>query len=293
MSHEDWLKAGEITSKAREYAKSLVKPGNKLLDVAEKTESKIKELGGNVGFPINISMNEIAAHYTPIPDDELVFDNQVVKIDIGVEVNGAIGDSAVTVDLSGKYTKLIEASKEALNNAISILRDDVTLGEIGKIIHETINNYGYTPIKNLSGHGLDEYTVHCPPQIPNIDTGSQTKLKKGMYFAIEPFATNGTGKVRESGEAMIFSQINKKPVRDPTARKLLKKIEHVKGLPFTNRHFSKELSPARLRLALRQLKLSGNLNDYPPLVEVSNGIVAQTEHSFYIDNNGKVITLTK
>lgn len=293
MAHDDWVKAGKITSEVREYAKTLIKPGNKILDVAEKIEGKIKELGGEIGFPVNISMNSTAAHYTPIPRDDIVFDKEIVKVDIGVQVNGAIGDSAFTVDLSGEYGGLVEASEKALENATSILKEGVTLGEIGRVIHETINSYGYTPIKNLSGHGLDYYRVHCPPQIPNYNTGDQTQLKRGMYFAIEPFATAGSGVVKESGDAMIFSQIEKKPVRDMTARKFLKDLNELKGLPFATRHFATKYGEGRLRLALRQLKLAGNVKDYPPLVEENNGLVSQAEHSFYIDEKGEMITLTK
>ena len=256
-------------------------------------EAKIRELGGEVGFPVNISMNNIAAHYTPIPDDDLVFKDQVVKIDIGVQVNGAMGDSAVTIDLSGQYEKLVEASEKALENAISILKEGITLGEIGKVIQDTINSYGFTPIKNLSGHGLDYYTVHCPPQIPNYDTGDKTELKRGMYFAIEPFATNGSGLVKESGEAMIYSQIDKKPVRDMTSRKFLKSMGALNGLPFATRHFAKEFGVGRMKLALRKLKLAGNVKDYPPLVEEKDRVVSQAEHSFHIDNEGNVIVLTK
>ncbi len=287
---ENWIKAGKISAEVREYAKTLIKPGEKLFDVAEKIESKIVELGGCVGFPVNISLNSFAAHYTPVYNDDLIFRDQVVKVDIGVCVEGAIGDSAFTVDLSGNYSKLVDASEDALKEASKILKPGVTLGEIGKTIYNTINSYGYTPIKNLSGHGLDLYSVHSKPQIPNYDTGDSTKLEKGMFIAIEPFATNGKGMVKESGEAMIFSQVVKRPVRDPVARKLLAEISELKGLPFASRHFVAKYGQGRLRLALRALKQSGIIHDYPPLVEVDNGIVTQAEHSFYIDD--EVITLT-
>ncbi|MFW6449602.1 MAG: type II methionyl aminopeptidase [Nanoarchaeota archaeon] len=293
MAHEDWVNAGKISAQVREYAKTLVKPGTRLFEVAEKIEAKIIELGGEIGFPVNISMDHIAAHYTPFPNDELTFKDQLVKIDIGVQVNGAIGDSAFTIDLSGKNQKLVEASEKALENATAILKEGITLGQIGKVIQDTINSYGFTPIKNLSGHGLDYFTVHCPPQIPNYNTGDETTLKKGMYFAIEPFATDGSGLVKESGEASIFSQSDKKPVRDMGARKLLKDISSKNGLPFATRHFAHKYSEGRLKLALRQLKLAGNVKDYPPLVEAKKGKISQAEHSFYIDESGEIIVLTK
>ncbi len=287
---KDWIKAGKITREVIEFSKEVVRPGIRLFDAAEKIEAKIRELGGGIGFPVNISLNNIAAHYTPVPDDELAFEDQVVKVDVGVCYNGAIGDSAHTIDLSGKYSDLVKASREALNAAEKILGEGTTLGDIGKTIQETINSYGFTTIKNLSGHGLDRYKVHSPPQIPNYNTGDSTELKKGMIFAMEPFATDGAGIVQDSGEAMIFSQTASRPVRDPAARKLMSEITKLNGLPFCTRHFSHY--GARLKLALRSLKLAGNITDYAPLGEIKHGMVSQAENSFYIDDDGNAVNLT-
>lgn len=292
-TREDWIKAGQITADVKEYSKSLIKPGVRLLDAAEKIEGKIMELGGDVGFPVNISLDDCAAHYSPTPIDKSEFTDEIIKIDIGVSVNGAIGDSAYTVDLSGKYTDLVNSSLNALKNATKIIAPGTTLGEIGKTIQETIQSDGFSPIKNLSGHGLAPYSVHSGMQVPNYDTGDKTELREGMIFAVEPFATNGTGLVKDSGEAVIYSQIGNRPVRDMTARKLLSKISALQGLPFATRHFAEEFGYNRLRLALRTLKLAGNVNDYPPLVEVGGGMVSQAENSFMIDADGKVIILTE
>lgn len=291
-NYNDWIRAGSIASKTREYSKGLIKQSASVLDVADKIEAKIKELGAEIGFPVNISMNDVAAHSTALPDDETVFDNEVVKIDIGTSVNGAIGDTAYTIDLSGRYSDLVKASREALNNAEKILCIGVTLGEIGKTIQETIQSYGFSPVKNLSGHGLDKFEVHTNPSVPNYDTGDKTKLKKGMIIAIEPFATNGFGMIKESSNAMIFSQTAANPVRDFTARKVLGQISSYNNLPFTTRWFtSSNLTHARLKLALKSLLHAGNIRQYPPLVEVNKGIVSQAEHSYIIDE--KIICTTK
>jgi len=183
---DNWLKAGQIAAEVREFSKQLIKPGAKLLDIANKIENKIRELGAVPGFPVNLSMNEIAAHYSPVFEDPTILEDQIIKVDIGVCYEGAIGDTAYTVDLSGKYNDLLKASRDALNNAIKILRIGTTLGEIGKTIQETIQSYGYSPIKNLSGHGLSDYDVHTSPSIPNYNTNDPTELRKGMTIAIEP-----------------------------------------------------------------------------------------------------------
>ena len=139
---EDWIKAGEIASKVRKYGKGLIKPGSSILEVANKVESKIVELGGKPAFPAQFSINNIAAHYTPLIGDSSIFTkNDVVKFDHGVHINGAIADTALTVDLSGKNFKIIKASEAALNAAIDVVKPGVTNGEVGGIINETISEH--------------------------------------------------------------------------------------------------------------------------------------------------------
>jgi methionyl aminopeptidase len=290
MNNEDWITAGKITNNVRNYAKKIITPNIGLFEAAEKIESKIKEQGAIPAFPVNLSINSIAAHYTPIKGDNLFFENNVVKVDIGVCYKGAIGDSAFTLDFNGGYTDLLKASKEALKNASKIIQIGTTLGEIGKTIQETINSYGFVPIKNLSGHGLDYYKIHSSPQIPNYNTNDKTQLEKGMKIAIEPFATNGIGLIKESGEPMIFSQIGNNQTRDQISRKVLKDILEFKELPFALRYFGEKYSIPRLKIALKMLKMAGNIKEYPPLVEEKKGIVSQEEHSYLIDD--KVIKLT-
>lgn len=290
-SRQDWIKAGSIASEVREYSKTLIKPGAKLLDIANKIEDKIRELGAVPAFPVNLSSNEVAAHYTPAYNDETVLDKQVLKTDIGVCYNGAIGDTAYTIDLSGKYGKLVEASKAACEAAIKACRIGATLGEIGRAIEETIKGYGFNPIKNLSGHGLSEYNIHDEPSIPNYDNGSEAKLKKGDIIAIEPFATNGGGRIREGSYPEIYCEISDKPIRDINARKIFEEIRKFKDLPFSTRDLVKKFPPPKVLLALRRLRLNNNLESYAPLPEASGGIVSQHEESLLIDD--EVVVLTK
>ena len=169
---EKLKKAGKIAAQVLEYGKGLIKKDASLLEVLDKIEAKIFELGGKLAFPAQISCNHIAAHHCPEEDDKTIFSDQLVCLDVGVHVDGFIGDTAVTVDLSGKHEDLVKASREALENAIKTIKVGVTLGEIGKIIQDTIQRYGFAPIRNLSGHGLGVYEQHTKPSIPKKNSGS-------------------------------------------------------------------------------------------------------------------------
>jgi methionyl aminopeptidase len=219
-----------------------------------------------------------------------VLEDQLIKIDIGTCYNGAIGDTAYTVDLSGQHSELVKASREALDNVCRMIGIGVTLGEIGRTIQETIMSHGFVPVKNLSGHGLGNYSVHEPPSIPNINTGDKTELKKGQTIAIEPFATTGAGMIKESSNPMIFSQVGKRPVRNMFARDAMKQIGKYKGLPFASRWLEKKMGEGRTRLALRELLQVDNIKAYPPLPEVHKGMVSQAEHSFIIGEKLKITT---
>ncbi len=289
---ENYIKAGKISAEVLEHGKSLIKKGSKLVDVTEKIEEKIFELGAKPAFPVQISCNETAAHFCLEKDDDAVFEDQVVSLDLGVHVDGAIGDTAYTIDLSGKYSDLVAAAQKALEEALKIINAGTELRKIGKIIHDTISGYGYNPVRNLSGHGLGLYDIHTKPTIPNFDNGDKTKLEKGMAFAVEPFATTGSGVVHESGIATVFMLEKLKPVRSPITREVLKEIASYENVPFCKRWLENKFG-AKANFALRELKQLGMLHEFPPLVEVNKGIVAQAEHSILIDDEGEVIVLTK
>jgi|TARA_Y100000310_G_C20693023_1_gene823650 methionyl aminopeptidase len=288
---EKLKKAGRIAAQALEYGKSLIKKDASLLDVVEKTEERVFELGGKLAFPVQISCNHIAAHYCPDEDDKTVFSDQVVSLDVGVHIDGFIGDNAVTVDLSGKHEDLVKASREALENAIKTIKVGVTLGEVGKVIQGTIQKYGFAPVRNLSGHGLGKYEQHTKPSIPNFDNRDNTKIEKGMVFAIEPFASTGAGIVQDSGTPTVFSLENKKPVRNAITRQVLKEIESYDNLPFTTRWLTNKFG-VKAKFALREMEQLGMLHSYAPLADKDKGLISQAEHSVLIDDDGKVIVLT-
>ncbi len=286
---EKYKKAGKIAKDALVYGKELIRKGALVLDVCDKVEQKIIELGADIAFPTQISMNDVAAHYCPEDDDETKFEDQLVSLDVGVHVDGCIGDNACSVDLSGKQTELIKASQEALKAAIETVNVGVKLARIGRAIEDAITPYGFKPVRNLSGHGLDFYNIHCPPTIPNFDTKGEEVLEKGV-IAIEPFATNGAGLIQEKGKASVFSLTGKKSVRIGFVRNIQKEIEKYNGLPFTPRWLTKKFSEAQVSYAFNQFKQLEILKEYPPLAERQNGLVSQAEHSLVVDD--EIIVLT-
>jgi methionyl aminopeptidase len=290
MSFEDFIKAGKISRQALEYGRELVVKGAKPVEICDKIEEKIHALGGTIAFPTQISLNEIAAHFCPEGDEEIVLSDELCCLDVGAAFNGAVGDNALTVDLSGKHTSLVKASAEALQAATETLGVGVPLCKIGKAIEEVIKGYGFQPIRNLSGHGIGINIVHQKPTVPNFDNGDMTKLEKGMTIAIEPFATTGNGLVEEKGDASVFTLVGKKSVRVGFVREIMKMIEGYDGLPFTTRWLTKNFTYAQVRYALNQFDQLGILHKYPPLVEKSKGLVAQTENSFLIDDEVRVLT---
>ena len=287
---DKYIKAGKIASEALHYGAKFIKVGKTLLEATLKAEEKVLDLGGEFAFPPQISLNEVAAHYCADPDDEAVFKKgDLAKIDVGVMIDGYIGDNALTINL-GEHENLVKASREALNNAVKIIKPGVTLGEIGKTIHESITKYGYAPVKNLSGHGLSQYKYHDKPSIPNFDTGDKTQLKKGQVIAIEPFASKGSGVIFESSNANIFSLKKKKPVRNMITRNVLKEILKFNHMPFTTRWLTKKIPEAKVNFALRDLLQHDIINKYPPLPDTNKGFISQAEHTVIVEDEPIVTT---
>jgi methionyl aminopeptidase len=287
---EKILKAGEIGKKVKEYAKTLVKKDVPLLEIAEKIENKIVELGGKPAFPTNLSINEIAAHYTPSYNDETKAYG-LLKVDMGVHIDGWVADFAFSVDLENKEEnkKLIEASEKALREAIRKAKAGSSLGEIGKAIQEAIEDYKFSPIVNLTGHEMDEYQLHAGLAILNINNPKKEKLGKGLY-AIEPFSTNGSGKIYEGKPSGIYQLVNDRNIRSSAAREVLDFIiNEYQTLPFCSRWLVKKFGTKAL-IALSQLESNENINQYPQLIEVSKGKVAQSEDTVLIDSEVIVTT---
>jgi methionyl aminopeptidase len=280
--------AGRIASECREWAKTNIRPGVQVRYVLETVEAMIRERGAAPGFPAQSSRNSVAAHYCSAPDDEMAYEaGDCVKVDIGVHVDGYIADTAATVDLSedGRWKGLIQASSDALAAAIATVGDGVSVGDIGAAVERTIVAAGYSPVRNLTGHGLGRWKVHTPPQIPNQAERGGMRLKQGMVFAIEPFACDGRGYITERGRAEVFMMVRPPFRAKGLDRPLLRYIESWRGLPIARRYFP-DHDPAELEETLSKLVRQGSLMRYPPLVEEEGVMVAQTEHSIFLGPDG-------
>jgi methionyl aminopeptidase len=295
---ENYVKAGRIACTVLKEVESLVKPGAKLLEIAEYIESRIHDLGGKPAFPVNISINSVAAHYTPIPSDESIIPSgAVVKIDVGVHVDGYIADTATTISLDDSYRLLCKATKSALEKALEAIGPGIRFSEIGNIVEQIIKSYGFSPIYNLSGHSLDRYIIHAGEVIPNHrDRLILGSFKSGKAYAIEPFATNGRGYVKEGNDITIFAlKPNPKKLSKLSheVREIFERIyEDRKTLPFTLRWYVKEFSIEKLRSAMRVLIDNGLAIAYPILIEINGGIVAQYEHTIILTSRGEKIVTT-
>ncbi len=270
-------------------------------------ESEIEKRGGLPAFPCNISINEVTAHYTsPSGDTTIIKDGDMVKIDLGAHVNGYIADSATTVVVGsgeGPFTsgdkvytrekelKMIETANEALNVAISNVRDGAVLGEIGKAVEEYVKSQGFLPVANLTGHSLDQWNLHSGLSVPNVRENNQQILEEGDVLAIEPFVTDGVGMVGDMKETFIFRFLRDRPLRLVESRKLLDIIKKdYKNLPFAQRWLEEDTKIRKVNLAMRQLISSRAVYPYHVLREKSGARVAQAEHTVIVEQDGCIIT---
>ena len=294
---ECYLKAGKIASEQREKTRRKDHVGSTLLMICESIEREIQENGGMPAFPVNVSLNDIAAHYTAEPNDErIVRENDVLKIDIGVHVEGYIADTAVTVSNDPRHDSLIKSAENALNEAVRISKVNTKASEIGKLIENTISNTGFKPIQNLSGHSLAQYTIHAGKSIPNIRTiGSSFSLLSSQAYAIEPFVTmkDGQGVVFEGNIRNIFAIISRKPVKDEFVNEFLTYLwNKFRTLPFALRWILERYEEGDARRMLDTLVKKRNIHAYPILIEGKNKFVAQAEHTIVpLDGSTRVITI--
>ncbi|WP_135365245.1 type II methionyl aminopeptidase [Halosimplex halophilum] len=284
--YEKCREAGEILAQVRDEAAERCEVGTGYLEISEWAEDRIRELGGEPAFPVNVSVDEEAAHGAAGPDDDREIGEDLVKLDIGVHIDGWLADTAVTVDLAGE-SELTEASAEALDAALDVVEPGVETGEIGAVIEETIEGYGYNPVVNLTGHGLGHWEQHTTPNIPNRAVEQSAELEVGDVVAVEPFATDGGGKVQEGSQEEIFALEREGSVRDRTARQALDQItEEFRTLPFAARW----LDVRRPKMALRRLQRQDIVHGYPVLKEDEGRMVSQKEHTVIVTEDGCEVT---
>ncbi len=290
---EKYLKAGKIAKEAKKLAASLIKPGALLLDIAEKVDGLILMSGAGLSFPTDISLNEIAAHYSPIVGDKTKLKaGDLVKVDLGAHVDGYVVDTAVSFSV-GKNKEnelLIKAATEALNAGIKVVKPGASTGEIGRKVEQVISGYGLQSIRNLRGHGVARWEIHTDPSIPNYYVENSPTLKEGNIITIEPFPTTGEGLVVEGKGSEVYAIVSKGQIRQ--AREVLEWLQkEYKTLPFAKRTIADKFGLLKTNLAVKQMLLKGIITEYPLLREKRNGKVAQMEHTMIVEKSGaRVIT---
>lgn len=294
MQIEDYVKAGKVAAEVRENVRKKNWIGATLEQICEEVENEILKRGAKRAFPVNTSLNEVAAHYTAEPNDEkTISDSDLIKIDLGAQVNGYIADTAVTVCYDPQYASLVQAAEEALKNAISMIKIGVKASDVGRTIEKTVKQLGFKPIANLSGHSLAQYTIHAGKSIPNIWSIGSFTFKGDEAYACEPFVTTGEGMgiVREGKTKNIFALASRKRTKNEDADMLQEYIwANFNMLPFALRWMVKDWEEKKARELLEILVKKKVVHAYPVLIEGNGQRVAQAEHTFIPTENGVTVT---
>jgi methionyl aminopeptidase len=285
--------SGRILRETREEIRGFVRENMPIIEICERAENLIRKKGGKPAFPCNVSINEIAAHYTSPPDDtKRVPEKAIVKVDIGAHVDGYVTDTAVTVCFDPEYDSLVETAERALEKAVESICAGMSTSKLGTIIESTIKSRGFKPISNLTGHSVGRYLVHAGTSLPNVSQIFSSKIKVGVAYAIEPFVTvsNAVGKVEDEAGSTIFGFVKSRPQKNPYAKTLSKYIEeNFRTLPFAERWLQGVVPAEHYREAFRELLESKTIMDYPIFVEASRKPVAQAEHTVLIVEDGRVV----
>ena len=287
---EKFRLSGKILRETREEMKLLVRENMPIIEVCEKSESLIHAKGGKPAFPCNVSINEVAAHYTSPPGDpKKIPEKSMVKVDIGVQVDGYVTDTAFTACFNPDHKRMADAAEHALKTAVENVHGEMPVSRIGGLIENAIRNRGFKPISNLTGHSVGRYLIHAGTSIPNVFQFSLTKVKVGEIYAIEPFVTlpDAAGRVEDGSEKTIFRFVKPKPLRSAYAKQLSKFIEaNFKTLPFAERWLKGAVPKEKQSEAFSDMLTSKTLMAYPVFVEASRNPVTQAEHTVLITEDG-------
>ncbi|HEY4822768.1 MAG TPA: type II methionyl aminopeptidase [Candidatus Bathyarchaeia archaeon] len=287
---DSFRKAGGIIAKLRREVPALVKPGKPVIEICEELEHRIKTLGGEPAFPVNVGINEIAAHYTSPPGDTLTIPRAcIVKIDFGVHIKGYLADTAVTVVFDPHFEPMARAADEALSSAIRAFRPGVKMSEVGRIIQTTVERYGFKPIRNLTGHSIQRYTIHAGKSVPNVSQLNGGKTVEGEVYAIEPFVTraNASGAVTNTASAHIYRFIKTKGAKTEEAKKVIQEVySQFSSLPFAARWLERKFTREIAVRAIKELLDSKCIGSYPVLIEETRQPVAQSEHTVLVTADG-------
>lgn len=277
---QKYVEAGKVVQKAREKARKISQPGTDLKVIAEEIEDLIRDEGLQPAFPVNLSVNQQAAHFTPSNNDKTALEaDDVLKVDIGAHSDGYIADTALTVNPSGYHKPMVDEVENVLEKALEFIEPGKTVGELGRFVESRVSDE-YQVVRNLTGHYLGRYTQHAGISIPCVDNASTHQFKKGDAVAIEPFITDGAGKIKNGKPGNIYKLEKDRKVRGRIERKLLGEIKEFNGLPFTTRWIDN--FNGRKKMALNKLVQSGVVNSYEILNEENSGTVAQAEHTVLV-----------
>ena len=297
MNEDCWdrlRRSGQIAAQALQLGMDMVDDGVRLLDVAEEIESYIRSKGAQPAFPVNLSINEVAAHYTPGHNDKLRFDpGDVVKVDVGAHIDGYVGgDTAGTVAVGSKRNhELIASAVKARDMVMEVIGEGMPMNGIGRMVEGSITGDGYRPVANLTGHQIDRFNLHAGLTIPNVDDGNLNPVKDGMVLAIEPFATNGEGLIKAGKPGNIYRVLRERPLKDPELKVFFDRLrEEFQTLPFCDR-WCTSFDP-KAEAKINKLVRHGLVSSYATLVEVKRGCVTQSEHTVLIrGRKAEILTL--
>ncbi len=288
-----WKEAGVVAREALAIARPMIKPGTKVIDIVNATESYIREKATGIAFPCNVAINNVAAHYTsPLNDETVIEEGDLVTVDVGAHIDGCISDSAFTVALNPDHEALVKASEDATTLAIKMMRPGAKLNTIGALIEDTIESAGFKPIKQLSGHQMKEYELHSEKQVPCVSGKSEVVIEEGEIYAVETFASTGSGNVTDLPNPVIYQLL---PIRVPVRFKGTKQLLGIARkdygeFPFAERWLAEQMKHATLKMALRELSQSGALIGHHILAEEKGEFVSQHEHTVLITEKGRVQT---
>jgi methionyl aminopeptidase len=290
---DKWKRAGVVAKEALAIARPMIKPGTKVIDIVQATEKHILENATGIAFPCNVALNNVAAHYTsPVNDDTVIAEGDLVTIDVGAHIDGCISDSAFTVALNPDHEDLVKAAEAATTVAIKMMRPGAKLNTIGALIEDTIANAGFKPIKQLSGHQMDEYELHSEKQVPCVSGKAEVTVEEGEIYAIETFASTGSGNISDLPNPVIYQLL---PIRVPVRQKGSKQFlgiarKEYGEFPFAKRWLEEQMGRAKINLAIRELSQNGALIAHNILAEEKGEFVAQHEHTIILTESGRIQT---
>ena len=275
-----WREASRIAAQAREVGLRAAVPGARLTEVADAVEGFIRAQGAEPSFPANLSRNDQAAHFTPFPGDPTTLvEGDLLKVDVGAHLDGAIADTADTVEVGGshRFDHLILAAREGRAAGIAAVRPGGKVDDVSRAIAQAIRARGLKPVVDLTGHSIERYLLHAGKSIPNVPGASAATFEEGEVIAIEPFATNGVGSIANGPFGNIVRFRRDPGSSDPAVAHL---FDRFRTLPFTVRWLTTAEEAAAMKRARRLLQT------YPVFVERGHGFVAQAEHTILVVPSG-------